>query len=62
MRLTVHTHKEFIIHFGVHLSGAYRGMAEQFLHDPQVGTVHEHVSCAGVTQSVGRDIVFDARQ
>ena len=36
----------------IDLGGLQRGMTEEFLHDPQVGTTIEHVCCRAVPQGV----------
>ena len=50
-----------LIDMRIDLGGGDIGMAEQFLNDPQVGTVAEKVGGKAVAKQMGIDIDFDSR-
>ena len=53
--------KAVLIDMRVDLGGGDIGMAEQFLNDPQVGTVAEKVGGKAVSKQMGIDIDLDSR-
>ena len=61
MRRLVDVEQPLLADLGVHLRGRDRRMAEQLLHDAQVGAVVEQVRGARVPQHVRRQLVGRAR-
>ena len=61
MRRCVHVSEGIDGHQRIDLSGRDRGMAQQLLHDSNIGTASKKVGCEGVSKSVRRDLDTESR-